>query len=219
MNGVAAELSKVQGVDTREYALGERLTAERLNERHIWVRDGAIAFRLATGRATPGIVEIFGPGRLLSPKLWEGAPGPDNRHAAALFRTTTLELPQEALDRQLAANPHLATTLVRASAEQHRAALDRLTMLALRDPFRRVAHALLLLLERLPQSTESVERTRLAVGQELIAAFAGLSRQTTNRQLRRLARAGVVLLRRQVVELRDPTALVSVAAGRRPVSR
>lgn len=219
MDAVASEFSRLQGVETREYAPGERLTPERLQLLHVCIRDGAIASRLTGGRATPAIVEIFGPGRLLSPPLWESARGPESRHTAALIRTTTLEVSADALDRQLASNPRLAAMLARSTADQHRASLDRLAMLALRDPFRRVAHSLLLLRERLPGPAETNGSPRLAVGQELIAAFAGLSRQTANRQLRRLARAGVVTLRRQVVELRDPAALSGVAAGRRPPSR
>jgi CRP-like cAMP-binding protein len=221
LDAVASEIGKLHSVETREYGPGERLPLERLKRLHVYVRDGAIALRLAAGRATPAILEIFGPDRFLSPGLWQGVADADSRHAAALVRTTTLELPHDALDRQLTSQPRLAALLARCDVEQHRAALDRLAMLALSEPFRRVAQALLLLHERMPRSTDSdsAGSVRLAGGQELIAAFAGLSRQTTNRQLRRLARAGVVGLRRQVVEIRDPAALASAAAGRRPVSR
>jgi len=92
-------------------------------------------------------------------------------------------------------------------------------MLALRDPLRRVAHTLLLLLERLSGAPGPAPSTHLEVGQELIAGFASLSRQTTNRQLRRLARAGVAGLRRRAVDVPDLAALRSVAAGRRPLGR
>ena len=92
-------------------------------------------------------------------------------------------------------------------------------MLALRDPLRRVAHTVLLLLERFSGAPDSASSARLEVGQELIAAFASLSRQTTNRQLRRLARAGVAEPKRRVVEVPDLAALRSVAAGRRSLGR
>ena len=49
---------------------------------------------------------------------------------------------------------------------------------------------------------------------ELIAAFADLSRQTMNRQLRRLAAAHLVGLERGLVSVYDAAALAGVAAGR-----
>ena len=211
MDAVLGEINKLQGVATRVYGAGERLAPEHLKQLDVYVRDGAIALRVAAGGASPAIVEIFGPEKLITARLWDGAPGSEIRHAAALIRTTTLEVSAVALERQLRANPDLAATMARRTADQQLASLDRLAMLALRDPLPRVAHALLLLLERLPRHAVATGNARLAVGQELIAGFAGLSRQTTNRQLRRLARAGVLTLRRQAVELRDRAALANVA--------
>src|SRR5205823_12576458 len=102
-------------------------------------------------------------------------------------------------------------------ALQQAGSLDRLGMLALRDPLRRVAHTVLLLLDRLSGAPATAPAARLEVGQELIAAFASLSRQTTNRQLRRLVRAGVARLVRRLVDVRDIAELRSVAAERRPL--
>ena len=218
---VASEIVKLAGVETRQYKPGERLAGgtERLKRLVIYIRDGAIGLRVATGAASSALVEVFGPGRLLSPQLWETTPGSESRHATALLRTTTLELPADVLEQELAARPPLALALVALDAGQQAGSLDRLGMLALRDPLRRVAHTVLLLLERLSGAPGSAPGARLEVGQELIAAFASLSRQTTNRQLRRLARAGVARLKRRVVDVRDLAALRSVAAGRRPLGR
>ena len=220
MDLVASEIVKLPGVATREYGPGERLggdTTERLKGLHLYIRDGAIAIRVAAGRSTSALVEVFGPGRLLPPQLWETKPGLESRYATALVATTTLELPADVFERQVAAHPPFA--LAAWNACQPAACLDRLAMLALRDPLRRVAHTLLLLLERLSGAPGSAPGTRLEVGQELIAGFASLSRQTTNRQLRRLARAGVAGLQRRVVDVQDLGALRGVAAGRRPLGR
>ena len=73
-----------------------------------------------------------------------------------------------------------------------------------------------MLLERLGSGPDPAASGRLKVSQQLIAAFANLSRQTTNKQLRRLARAGLVGLERGVVNVRDPVVLRDVAAGRPP---
>lgn len=87
--------------------------------------------------------------------------------------------------------------------------------LCLRDPLRRVSGALLQLAERLGSSTPSARGSRLELTQHLIAAFADLSRQTTNRQLRRLAAVQLVDLKRGLVSVWDVAALAEVATGRR----
>jgi len=184
---VASEIIKLPEVETRQYGPGERLggdTAARLQGLHVYIRDGAIALRVATGRST-----------------------------------TALELPAAMLEHTLAAHPPLALAVASRDACQHAGSLDRLAMLALRDPLRRVAHTVLLLLDRFSGAPGSAPSARLEVGQELIAAFASLSRQTTNRQLRRLARAGVAAVKRRAVDVRDLGALRGVAGGRRPLGR
>jgi CRP-like cAMP-binding protein len=221
---VASEIVKLPEVETRHYGPGERLegdATEQRTRRHVYIRDGAIGLRVASARSASALVEVFGPGRLLPPWLWETKPGleMESRYATALVSTTTLELPADVLERAIAAHPPLALALASGDASRCAASLDRLVMLALRDPLRRVAHTVLLLLERFSGNTGSAPSGQLQVGQELIAAFASLSRQTTNRQLRRLARAGVAAVKRRSVDVRDLGALRSVAVGRRSLGR
>ncbi len=217
MELVASEIAKLPGVATREYGSGELLRpAERLKQLQICIRKGAIALHVAVGRAPHAILEVCGPGWLLSPPLWEPTPTPEPRHAAAVLPTTTLELSAEVFSRHLAAHPPLASAVASLDAHQYALALDHLAMLTVRDPFRRVSEALLLLLERLGSGPDPTASGRLEVSQQLIAAFANLSRQTTNKQLRRLARAGLVGLERGAVHVRDPVVLRDVAAGRPP---
>lgn len=217
MELVASHIARLPGVETREYRPGELLhPTERLRQLYICIRKGAVGLHVAVGRATDAILEVFGPGWLLSPSLWESKPTPETRHAAALLPTTTLEVGADAFGRQLAADPSLAATVASWNARQYAWALDHLAMLALRDPSRRVPETLLLLLERLDGATGSAANARLDVSQQLIAAFASLSRQTTNKQLRRLARAGFVGLERGVVHVREPGRLRELAAGRVP---
>jgi len=211
-----SQIAKLPGVETRDYRPGELLhSAEHLRQRHICVRKGAVGLHVAVGRATDAILEVFGPGWLLSPPLWESKPT-ETRHAAALLPTSTLELGADAFGRHLAADPSLAAAVASWNAHQYALAIDHLAMLALRDPSRRVPETLLLLLERLDGATGSLANARLDVSQQLIAAFANLSRQTTNKQLRRLARAGFVGLERGVVYVREPARLRELAAGQVP---
>ncbi len=212
----ASQIAKLPGVETRDYRPGELLhSAEHLRQRHICVRKGAVGLHVAVGRATDAILEVFGPGWLLSPPLWESKPT-ETRHAAALLPTSTLELGADAFGRHLAADPSLAAAVASWNAHQYALAIDHLAMLALRDPSRRVPETLLLLLQRLDGATGSPASARLDVSQQLIAAFANLSRQTTNKQLRRLARAGFVGLERGVVYVREPARLRELAAGQVP---
>ena len=220
MEFVASEIANLPGVETHAYRAGEvLLPTERLKRLHICVRDGALGVRLAVGRANHAILDVFGPGALLTPQVWRTQLSTETRHAAALLPTTTLELPAEAFDRHLTAHLPLALAVVAWDAHQYAALLDRLAMLSLRDPLRRVANTLLLLAERICAAGDSPVSARLEVSQDLIAAFANLSRQTTNRQLRRLARAGLAGLERRVVDVRDLAALRGVAAGHRPPPR
>src|SRR5205085_1942514 len=130
---VASEIANLPGVETHAYRAGEvLLPTERLKRLHICVRDGALGLRLAVGRANHAILDVFGPGSLLTPQLWQGDSTAEGRHAAAP---------------------------------------------------------------------------------------ANLGRQTTNPQLRRLARAGLAGLERRVVDVHDLAALRGVAAGRRPAPR
>ncbi len=217
---VASEIAGLPGVETHTYRVGEvLLPTERVKRMHICVRDGALGLRLAAGRAGHAILDVFGPGSMLTPQLWPAESRTDTRHAAALLPTTTLELPADAFDRHLSANLPFAVAVVAWDACRYAALLDRLAMLSLRDPLRRVANSLLLLADRIAATGDSPASARLQVSQDLIAAFANLSRQTTNRQLRRLARAGLAGLERRVVDVRDLAALRGVAAGRQPPPR
>ena len=102
MELLASHIAKLPGVETREYRPGDLLhSAERLRQLHIYVRKGAVALHVAAGRATDAILEVFGPGWLLSPPLWESTLTPETRHAAALLSTTTLELGADAFGRHL----------------------------------------------------------------------------------------------------------------------
>src|ERR1051325_8812730 len=152
---VAREIAGLPGVETHAYRAGEvLLPTERLKQLDVYVRDGAIGLRLAVGRANHAMLDVFGPGSLVTPHVWDTESRNETRHAVAL-------LPMA---------------------------------------------------EQICATGESPASARLEVSQDLIAAFANLSRQTTNRQLRRLARAGLAGLERRLVDLRDLAALRGVAA-------
>src|SRR6266576_898894 len=158
---VASEIAGLPGVETHTYRVGEvLLPTERVKRMHICVRDGALGLRLAAGRAGHAILDVFGPGSMLTPQLWPAESSTDTRHAAALLPTTTLELPADAFDRHLSANLPFAVAVVAWDACRYAALLDRLAMLALRDPLRRVANSLLLLADRSAATCDSPASAR-----------------------------------------------------------
>ncbi len=213
---LSSDIAGFAGLETREYAAGESLRPlERLRHLHLWIVRGGLA--LQSGPAPRrSIIEVFGPGSSLDPRHWEGGPGSEWQ-IVALLPTATLELPIELFRQQLTERPALAVTLAAQRAYQHARSLDRIAVLRLRDPLRRVAGTLLQLVERLGSPRRSAPGSQLELTQHLIAAFADLSRQTTNRQLRRLAGARLVDLERGLVGVSDIAALAEVAAGRREV--
>src|SRR5947209_20165305 len=114
---VTNEIADLPGVEPHAYRAGEvLLPTERLKRMHICVRDGALGLRLAVGRANHAILDVFGPGSLLTPRVWHTESGAETRHATALLPTTTLELPAEAFDRHLTAHLPLALAVVACDA-------------------------------------------------------------------------------------------------------
>src|SRR2546427_1292561 len=84
---VASDIVNLPEVETRHYQTGERLgggATERLKRLHVYIRDGAIGLRVAAGRSPSALLEVFGPGRLLPPWLWEATSGWQSRYATAL---------------------------------------------------------------------------------------------------------------------------------------
>ena len=111
MDLLGSEIFKLPGVAIRDYGPGERLggdTTERLKKLYVYVRDGAMGLRVAAGRSLSALVDVFGPGQLLPPQLWETKPGLESRYATALVATTTLELPAAVFEGRVAAHPPLA---------------------------------------------------------------------------------------------------------------
>ena len=67
MELVASEIANLPGVEMHAYRAGEvLLPTERVKRMHICVRDGALGLRLAVGRANHAILDVFGPGSMLT---------------------------------------------------------------------------------------------------------------------------------------------------------
>src|SRR2546430_16037152 len=88
---VASEIAGLAGVETHTYRAGEvLLPTERLKRTHICVRDGALGLRLVAGRARQAILDVFGPGSMLTPQGWPAGSSTATRHPAALPPPTPL---------------------------------------------------------------------------------------------------------------------------------
>src|ERR1041385_7522877 len=130
---VAREIAGLPGVETHAYRAGEvRLPTERLKQLDVYVRDGAIGLRLAVGRANHAMLDVFGPGSLVTPQVWESESSTETRHAIALLPSTTLELSAEAFEGLLTANLPFALAIVAWGAPRHHPPVARPGRLALR---------------------------------------------------------------------------------------
>src|SRR2546430_7934420 len=85
---VASEIASLPGVETHAYRGGEvLLPTERLKRLDVYVRDGALGLRLAVGRANHAMLDVFGPGSLVTPQAWHTESSTETRHAVALLRS------------------------------------------------------------------------------------------------------------------------------------
>src|SRR5256885_15325200 len=102
---VASEIAGLPGVETHTYRVGEvLLPTERVKRMHICVRDGALGLRLAAGRARQAILDVFGPGSMLTPQGWPAQASPAARAAAALRPPPPPQPPARGLDPHVRAH-------------------------------------------------------------------------------------------------------------------
>lgn len=203
-------LTRLSHTAARGFTAGDRV-GDQTHRVVTVLAHGAIGIFLHRPGHARIALEILGRGMFLQPVG-------DSDHAArawiesvALADGLLLQLPRRAFDQAMTQDPQLANLVLVAHEQQrhglhlHRALLDL-------PPLPRIAATLLFLGERLGEGTSPA--SDLPVTQDLVAAAAGLSRQTTNQALRHLDRSGVIRARRRSIQLERPPALHDVAEGR-----
>lgn len=211
---LCVEVMKLPGATRRSLAPGQALaTSEQRQAYHVVVERGAVVVRIANRVATWSFVEILGGGSCVSfgHNEW-GAQG-ERWTVTALLPTAVLLAPSDEFFRALSSNAALASAAAIAKAQQHAALLRHLATLRIRQPLRRVAGTLLYLADVLGETCPLGAGLQLPLSQEIIASVAHLSRQTVNRELRRLHNSRKVYSARGMVCCLTADGLRAIALG------
>lgn len=178
----------------------------------IAVLSGALAIEVSITDGDAQIAEVVGPhaGILRVDSL--GAAHRPVR-LRALIPTTVTRLSEVEFRRLLAADAQLALRLADALFGRAAELRERLLARSVRSARRRVAHAVLYLLDRIGVASPLAPGSRLAVSQATIAETAGIARQTANRALHELQALGLLHLESQMVRVLDRPGLETLAQG------
>lgn len=134
-------------------------------------------------------------------------------HQRARGLTRLFHIPADALNRQLARDPTLSTSLLHLIAGRARALHDRLGRHGL-TPFRaRLAHQLLRLAKRYGVPEGEGVALRIRLSQEDLAALLMASRQYLNREFRWFLDRSLVRIRYGRITLLDLAALQAISEG------
>lgn len=205
---------KLPGATRRSLAPDQVLaTSEQRQAYHVVVERGAVAVRIANRVGTYSSVEILLGGSCVSLGHCEWGAETERWAVAALVPTVVLITRSDEYSCALSSNLALASAAARAKAQQHAALLRHLVTLRIRRPLRRVAGTLLYLADMLGESCPLGAGVQLPLTQEIIASIAHLSRQTVNRELRRLHDGGLVYAARGLVCCLTAEGLRAVATG------
>ena len=174
--------------------------------RSLYVESGALAVTCQDPDGGLIIAEVLGVGACCSDhdRALELL-GPDWA-LTTLVPSVIIRVATRTLGERLLVDPSLAMTITTARARQFAAALERQHTLRERTPARRTAGTLLYLAGQMAIPWQGTG-LRIPMSQRLIASVAALTRQTLNRELRVLERAGLVHLERSAVCLISPAAL------------
>ncbi|MEK6768498.1 MAG: Crp/Fnr family transcriptional regulator [Gemmatimonadota bacterium] len=207
-------LAAVPGVVSRHLPALGTVDADTLRSRVVVVKSGCVGVRIEDLSGDRFGLEVGGRDCVLG--LWPAAGGSFEMrlvHVYALVPSVILEASLGVLLRGLAADPALTRAAVEATGRQYACLLRRASILRIRRPLQRLAAALDHLMEHAAEHCAIGNRHFLPLTQDTIAEVANLSRQTTNRELRRFAAMRVVHLERAAVCVLDPERLRAVAHG------
>lgn len=213
--GLCAEVLKLRGLVRRSFRAHQVVAASEVLEGvHVVVERGAFAVRTRRRDGTMAVVEVLGSGSCASLRFEGGDAGEEHRTLVALVPTTVLATPVDPFFRALRASASLAAAAADAKARENAFLRRYVGVVRLRRPVRRLAGTVLYLMDVLGEGCPLAAGTRLPLTQAVIASVAHLSRQTVNRELRRLHEARYIYATRGMVCCLDPQGLQAIASGR-----
>lgn len=182
------------------------------------VVDGALALEVTHRDTESLIVDILSPtsGPLNCRELDQGRQPSVLR---ALLPTSYLRVPTTQFEQAVVSDRELAVLLSRHFCGRVSELRGRIALLDEPDVRRRVVEALRYLEGKLGQRCGLADGTILPVPQTVLAGVAGIARQTVNRVLRDLQRAGMVRIERSMVCLLDMEGIVRLSRGLPPLTQ
>ncbi|OGT92511.1 MAG: hypothetical protein A2083_01095 [Gemmatimonadetes bacterium GWC2_71_9] len=212
---LCAEIIKLPGTARQSLVPNQVIATSGSGEAlHVIVERGALAVRVSNRAGVWSVLEVLGRGSCATVGYDEAGAGAERGAVAALLPTTVLVAPLNEYLRAVSSNLKLASAAAAAKAWQHAALLRHLAILRIRRPLRRVAGTLIYLADALGEACPLAAGLQLQLTQESIACIAHLSRQTVNRELRRLRDGGQVYAARGMVCCLRADELRAVANGR-----
>lgn len=199
----------VEGMPARRWGKGDIIFIEgaRGDGLHV-IDDGFIAIRKSTPNGDELTIRILGPGETFGEQALLTTDGRRTATASALTRASTRVLDRARFVELRRSSPQLADQMIEwLSASMHRVSnqlIDALFAPADQRVLRR-------LVELVPLFDDGNELVTVRVTQEELASMAGVRRQTVNTVLRDAQDAGLVRLRRGVVDVVDRPGLTDRA--------
>lgn len=193
------------------YRAGEEiLAAGEPGQTILLIETGRVEISVLSRAGRKSVLAQMGPGEVLG-ELAALDGGPRSADAIAASAVTGRVVTRENLMRFVTTRPHLAQAVITALCQKIRNASDMFANQATSDGPARLARGLLRLFDRWGE--ESAEGVQLSVkfSQSEIGDFAGLARETVNRQVKIWIEAGILGLQNGQLRLNDADALRDIA--------
>jgi CRP-like cAMP-binding protein len=198
---------------SRRYAIGSTVFEQGQEASHFYV---LLHGRLKVHQVTPAgqqiIVRIINPGDLCGiAKAMQLAHYPGTAVAAA--DSVLLAWPMASWDQLIASHPSFAANALRMVGARLQEAHTRIREMATEEVERRVAHAVLRLVQQAGQKEGSGVRIDFLVSRQDIAEMTGTTLYTVSRIFTAWEVSGLVEVGRQKLLVREPHRLVLIAEG------
>ncbi len=176
------------------------------------IAEGGAALRLTGSKPSHGVLEVLGPGRIVSALRPALPQGPTAQcELEALEPTRVISLGREEFRAELRRDPDFAIATADALNHQYAALVTRLSAMQLPGAMERTAATVAGLAREFAHRCPLSTGFTISASQHLVADLTGLSRQTVNRALAQLRLARLVFSSRGFICALDLAGLDAVA--------
>jgi CRP/FNR family cyclic AMP-dependent transcriptional regulator len=211
-NETVFDFFRRKGVAMR-YRKGELiLHAEDVADDIFYIESGFIKVFSESTRGEEYILVVYGPGELF-PLLWLPRRARRKVFYEALAPVVILRAYSDELEMALRASPSLSFEMIERSLEQHGVFIDRINNLQYKFARERLVCCLLYLARRFGVRAGKGYEIGLRISHQVLASNINLSRESVGRELERLVRKGMVVMRDGRIVLKDMAGLMAELPG------